>query len=132
MDEDITVVFGADADFVGDETAARAADRGGRGVEIVHLHGDMVDALAALFEEAGERRIRGGGLQQFDARTACRQHGGFDAFLRDNDAAARRRTQNLAVELQRAFDGTHGDADMIDFHFSPPPVACATACRTNS
>jgi len=53
------------------------------GGDALDTEGNVVEAFAAFQEEAANRRVGGGGLEELDAGVAGWDHGGADVLLLD-------------------------------------------------
>src|SRR5271166_6984076 len=74
MGKDVAMTAGADLDFFVDEPRARGFKTLHCFRKIGYVHGDMVEALSALFEELRDRRVRRSGFEQFNTAFADRHH----------------------------------------------------------
>src|ERR1017187_1751166 len=112
MDEDVSVAAGAGAGWV-EQPRPTGLEAGNGGVEVRHAQGDVMQSGPAFFEEPGDGRIGGGGLQQFDARVSGGEHG--DVHLLGDDGFAMRDGQAKGlVEGDGLLQGGYGDAEMVD------------------
>src|ERR1035441_8025743 len=70
-------------------------------------------SLAALGQEAADGGILGGRFEQFDARAAQREHGGFHLFVLDR-LFVRGGDAERCIESTRLGDAAHRDSDVIE------------------
>src|SRR5450759_3827271 len=109
MDEDVSVAAGAGPRFVKDARPA-GLEAGDGGVEVGHAQGDVVQSGPALFEEPGDGRIGGGGLQQFNAAVAGGDHGDVNLLGKDGFAMGDGEAEGL-VEGDACGKVVDGDAE---------------------
>ncbi len=113
MDENVEVSTRARARFVQQSCAMcfQALHRGGK---IRDLQGHMMQALATLLDKFRDHRIGPGGFQQFNARTARRQHDHVDLFLFHGFARRDREAELLLIEPERGVQRPDCDAEVVN------------------
>src|ERR1035437_8465339 len=112
MDEDVNVAASAGARFV-EQARPVGFEAGDGGVEVRHAQGDVVQSGPAFFEEPGDGRIGGGGLQQLNAAVAGGEHGDVNLFDGDGFAMGDGEAKGL-VEGDGVFQRFYGDAEVVD------------------
>ena len=110
MEERDAFLFRADSGGFVDEADASGAASLERGVEIFDGEADVVDARAALLDEAPDGRIRRFCFEQLDERFASiksRDAGAVGIIQRDF-----RQIENVAVERQDLVEKAYRDSDV--------------------
>ena len=96
-----------------------------RRAQVRHAQRDVVQARSATGQEAGNRRVRRRGFEQFQRCRAGVEHVRPDALRRHLLRALHVETERVAVEGQRLVEALHRNADVIEDGFHAPPVAAA-------
>src|ERR1019366_3177716 len=112
MDEDVSVAAGAGAGLV-EQSRPAGLEAGDGGFEVRHAQSDVVQSGPAFFEESGDGRIGGGGLQQFNAGVAGGEHGDVHLLGDDGFAVSDGQAKGL-IEGDGLLQGGYGDAEMVD------------------
>ena len=86
----------------------------GRGVDVRHLVGDVVQARALLGQEPADRRVGPERREQLDMVLADVEQDGLDALLGDDLAVRDVQAEAVPVQLDRGLDLLDGDADVVD------------------
>jgi len=86
-----------------------------RSAKVRNRKSDVMKSLAALFDKLRNHGIGPGSFEQLDAGTANRQHRHVHFFLFDGLAQCHGEAQLFLVEFERAVDGAHRNAQVINF-----------------
>ena len=116
MDKDVQMSACARTRIVHQARAAFFEALDGRG-KIRNFHRDVMQAFAALVDEPRDHRIRPGGLEQFDARAAGREHRDFNLLLFYGFSEPDRETELFLVKLERGVERADRDAQVINVKF---------------
>ena len=85
-----------------------------RGADVVDLVGDVMDAGAALGEEAADGGVVPGRREQLEPGVADEHGGRLDALLGDELAVLERPTEQALVRRDALVEVGDGDADVMD------------------
>src|ERR1700737_2605528 len=85
-----------------------------RSADVVDPVGQVVHALATLLQEAADRRLRPGGRDELDMRTAKVEHGGVNAVLLHALAHARGDSEELLVTGDAGIEIGDGYSYVVD------------------
>ncbi len=114
MNERDQRAFGSSARFLVHEADAFRFQHRERRPKILDAQRDVVQAGSAPLDVLGDRRVRGGGFEQFERRFAnrneMRAHALRPNLLRRIDV----QTKGVAIERERLLDITDRDTDVIE------------------
>ena len=105
------------------------------GPDVVDAVGDVVHALASLFQKSADRGARPGGGDQLHVGAAEVEHGGVDAVLLHPLADAGADAEQLLVAGDAGVEVGYGDADMVDLLVGQASAfsiwsTCCSRCAT--
>src|SRR5262249_58657061 len=98
--------------------------------DVLTLEADEIDALAVLGQEAADRLVRIGRLQELDVADARRQDRILEAELLRLAAVMHRQAEEAREALDRGLDVTHHDGQLDDVtqHGRPPGSSARLDC----